>query len=92
MFEIKVQTGETLVAYTCSGEFDLLVAARRSGINIPVGCRGGGCGMCKILVLEGEYEQGVSSKAVLPDIERQQRYSLACKTYPRSNLHIRVTG
>ncbi|WP_431475415.1 2Fe-2S iron-sulfur cluster-binding protein [Marinobacter sp. KM021] len=33
---------------------------------VPVGCRGGGCGFCKIRVLEGDFECGKMSKVHAP--------------------------
>jgi ferredoxin len=48
--------------------------------------------MCKIKVLDGEFLMGTSSKAVLPDQEREKNYSLACKTYPLSDLKISLKG
>jgi CDP-4-dehydro-6-deoxyglucose reductase len=77
--------------YTCADSEDLLTAARKKGVFIiPTGCLGGGCGMCKIKIVEGQYERGKCSKAVLNDAEREEHYSLACKTYPRSDMKIKV--
>ena len=78
--------------FLCSRTEDLLTAARRQGVAIPVGCRGGGCGMCKIRVTEGMFERGTSSMAVLSEAERRENYGLACKTYPQGDLRIHVTG
>lgn len=30
--------------------------------GIPVGCRGGGCGICKVQITEGEYFKKVMSR------------------------------
>jgi len=69
----------------------LLDGAQKKGIKIPYACKGGGCGLCKIKVETGEFERGRSSKAVLSDEERVINYSLACKTYPKSNLEIHLS-
>ncbi len=74
----------------CSGTEDLLTAARRQGIAIPLGCRGGGCGMCKIQVIEGSFNRGTSSLAVLTEVDRKENYSLACKTYPQADIRIKI--
>jgi len=63
----------------------LAVAHRQPGL-IKVGCRGGGCGVCKIRVLEGEYVTKAMSKAQLSVQARQAGYVLACRAYPRSDL------
>lgn len=89
MFAIRVLDGEAKTFYCCEAE-NLLAAARRQGVSIPAGCYSGGCGMCKIKVAEGRFRRGTSSKAVLPDQERQNNYSLACKTYPESELTIKL--
>ncbi|MDI3257214.1 MAG: 2Fe-2S iron-sulfur cluster binding domain-containing protein [Kyrpidia sp.] len=78
--------------FACGPDQDLLAAAVVQGVrSIKRGCRGGGCGMCKVRVVDGTYDLGKSSVAVLPPAEREQGYVLACKTIPTSDLNIRVT-
>ena len=48
----------------------VLDGAQKNGVNIPYACKGGGCGLCKVRVEEGEFERGRSSIAVLPNDER----------------------
>lgn len=57
-----------------------------------VGCRGGGCGICKIEILNGEYTLGRMSKAVVSDYEIGKGYALACRTYPNSDLVVKFIG
>jgi ferredoxin len=73
-----------------SGTESLLDGAQRNGVKISYACKGGGCGLCKIRVEHGEFEQGRCSMAVLPNDERDLHYTLACKTYPKSNLEIQI--
>lgn len=88
MYTIRVApTGQT---FNCKPEEDLLQTARRSGIKIPSGCRSGGCGMCKIRVVQGHFVRGPSSMAVLPQEERADHYTLACRTYPQGDLDIEL--
>lgn len=75
-------------SFDCSDDNDILRMARKQSVKIPYGCANGGCGMCKIRVLRGKYQLGVSSKTALTDKERENGYALACKTYPLSNLEI----
>lgn len=72
--------------FSCGENMDLLKAAKSQQVKIPYGCANGGCGMCKVKIKEGEYKIGLCSKGALSDEERQQGYSLACKTYPLSHL------
>lgn len=83
MYEITFNEKET---FTCNGEEDLLRCAQKHAIKVPFACRGGGCGVCKVKVIAGEYRIGPSSKAVLSDEERKNKFVLACKTYPLSEL------
>ncbi|WP_134700605.1 2Fe-2S iron-sulfur cluster binding domain-containing protein [Ammoniphilus sp. YIM 78166] len=89
MFNIQVEHREGKV-FRCAEKEDVLTAARRQGVAIPLGCRGGGCGMCKIQVTKGKFDRGKSSMEVLPEGEREKNYSLACKTYPLGDLTIKI--
>jgi len=68
----------------------VLDGAQKNGVKIPYACKGGGCGLCKVRVEEGEFERGRSSTAVLPNDERILNYTLACKTYPKSNMKVQL--
>ena len=53
-FEITITN--TQECFACTGEQSLLSAMERLGRKgIPVGCRNGGCGVCKVLVRSGPY-------------------------------------
>jgi CDP-4-dehydro-6-deoxyglucose reductase len=93
MFRVKVldYNGEKL-EFMCRTDQSLLDAARMQGIKIPYACKGGGCGLCKIKIEKGDFERGVSSKEVLPDTERDLLFTLACKTYPCSDMKVRLPG
>lgn len=55
---------------------------------IAVGCRGGGCGFCKIQIVDGDFEsKKMSVKFVTPE-EREQGYALSCRIFPRSDMTI----
>jgi ferredoxin len=66
----------------------ILDTAIRNGVKIKVGCKGGGCGICKIQVLEGDVDRGHSARSVLPLHEMEEGYALACQTRPQSDLVI----
>ncbi|WP_102347574.1 2Fe-2S iron-sulfur cluster-binding protein [Bacillus sp. Marseille-P3661] len=90
VFIVTSRDAQNETQFQCKDDQTLLDAAKLHGLHIPYACKGGGCGMCKIIIEDGHYERGASSKAVLPDEERLLNYSLACKTYPRSDLKIRI--
>ena len=74
----------------CHEQESLLDAANRLGFKIPYACKGGGCGLCKIKVQDGQFERLKCSKAVLNDEEIEMNYTLACKTYPKSHMEILI--
>ena len=79
--------------FACSEKESVLAAMeqlRRKGI--PVGCRNGGCGVCKVRVIEGECSTGKCSRAVVSEQDESQGLALACKTYPRSDMKVEVVG
>lgn len=66
----------------------ILEAALDKGLDYPFGCQSGACGACKSVVLSGEIELGDYQPFVLSDDERAQNFTLACQTYPKSDLEI----
>jgi ferredoxin len=54
--------------------------------DLKIGCRRGGCGICRVRVLAGCYETTVMSAAFVDEGERGEGYALACCLYPRSDL------
>ena len=55
---------------------------------IKVGCRKGGCGMCKVRVLTGVYQTLKMSRAHVTEQEEQQGFALACRTQVGGDLVI----
>ncbi|MEB3100249.1 2Fe-2S iron-sulfur cluster-binding protein [Ferviditalea candida] len=89
MHNITLVVGSSEKHFRCGEQEDILRAAMRAGVfDIPIGCCNGGCGMCKVLVVDGDFERGLCSMAVLDDSDREQRYSLACKTYPKTGIRL----
>lgn len=88
-FQVSIQGSDKIV--TCRENEPLLAALTRQGYKLSVGCRQGGCGVCKIRVVEGEFKTGKMSVKHVPQEERKFNYTLACKTYPKSDLMITVT-
>jgi ferredoxin len=62
------------------------------GRGIPVGCRQGGCGVCKVQVLSGTYVKRVMSRAHVSEQEEREGRVLACCIYPTSDLRLKVIG
>ena len=77
----------------CGGSVSVLQSMERLGRKgIPVGCRNGGCGVCKIRVVDGQFDRRVMSRAHVSLEEEGDGFALACRITPRSNLAIKVVG
>jgi ferredoxin len=91
-FTVQIpQTGE---AYPCRLDESILQGMLRLGRKgIPVGCVNGGCGVCKVRILEGEVRRlgPVSRSHVSVDDERQG-CTLACRVAPTTAIALEVTG
>ncbi|MDM9653249.1 2Fe-2S iron-sulfur cluster binding domain-containing protein [Pseudomonas wenzhouensis] len=88
-----VRIKDTGDEYVCSSEQHLLrtmAALGRRGI--PSGCHGGGCGVCKVRILEGYVQTLAMSRAHVSEEEQRQGCVLACRAYPHSDLVVEVIG
>jgi ferredoxin len=91
MLTIKVMNNnDQNTEIVCREQESLLDAVNRQGFKIPYACKGGGCGLCKIKVQDGQFDMLKCSKVVLPDEERLMNYTLACKTYPKTHMEILI--
>ena len=85
-----VNTQETFV---CKEDENVLRGMERlARKGIPVGCRNGGCGVCKVRVAAGLYDTRKMSRSVVSEAEEMQGCVLACKIFPRSDLVVEVVG
>jgi ferredoxin len=91
LFQIEIV--DTNERFACSAHDNVLKAMeqlRRRGI--PVGCRGGGCGACKVLVTLGQYETKKMSRSCVTADEEANGFALACRLHPGSDLKVKVVG
>lgn len=80
-------------SYRCSDRLSLLEGMESLGRKgIPVGCRGGGCGVCKVQVLSGSYTKRVMSREHITEADEAQGCVLACRVRPSSPIVLRVVG
>jgi len=85
-----IETGER---FRCRADENLLRAMERlNRRGIPVGCRGGGCGVCKVRIARGEYVATRMSRAHVTAAEEAAGVGLACRLFPTSNLELNVLG
>ncbi|MCZ4303454.1 2Fe-2S iron-sulfur cluster-binding protein [Zoogloeaceae bacterium G21618-S1] len=89
----QVLIEETGERYDCGEHESLLVAMARSGRRgIPLGCRGGGCGVCKVQVTSGDFTAGVMSRQHVSEDDQARRCVLACRVFPRADVSVKVLG
>jgi ferredoxin len=55
---------------------------------VPVGCRGGGCGVCRVRVISGEYFAKRMSRAHVSADDEVGGIALACRIWPRSDIEV----
>ena len=86
-----LQTNET---FPCAMDESLLQGMLHLGRKgIPVGCVNGGCGVCKIHVLEGECRLlGPISRAHVSVAEEALGFTLACRVAPVTPVRLEVAG
>jgi ferredoxin len=79
------------VRLTAAAEETLLRALSRAGLRYRVGCKRGGCGICKVQLLLGEvsYERPIAA-SVLSDDERVEGICLSCRAVPLTNIVIEL--
>lgn len=83
-------TGET---YRCAATETLLDGMARLGKKgIPVGCRGGGCGVCKVQVIDGTFRRKVMSREHVSVEDEAAGRVLACRVLPESDIRLAVLG
>lgn len=93
MMPYNIQLTESDESFICrEGENILESMCRLGKRGIPLGCRGGGCGVCKIAVLKGKYETRRMSQCHISNDDLQHGVVLACRIYPESDLELRVIG
>lgn len=74
--------------YDCGRNETILAGALRAGRFLRYGCRHGGCGTCRVLLVDGEVEQAGSSFA-LPLADRG---ILACASAPAGDCVIDMSA
>lgn len=90
-FTVTIEdTGETYRSSDQRTVLEGMAALGKKGI--PVGCRGGGCGVCKIEVLSGTYRKRVMSRAHVSVEDEESQRVLACRIWPTSDLRLKVLG
>ena len=69
----------------------VLAALGRAGLRYRIGCRRGGCGICKLHLIAGEvrYERPIAD-SVLSDDEKVEGICLSCRAVPITNVLVEL--
>jgi ferredoxin len=69
----------------------VLAALGRAGMRYRIGCKRGGCGICKLQLVLGEvrYEKAVA-ESVLSDDEKVEGICLSCRAVPITNVIVEL--
>ena len=74
---------------TVSGGENLIRTAIEAGVHINASCGGEGvCGKCRVIIEEGNVEEGITEKLSAADLEKG--YRLACQSTLREDVTVRV--
>lgn len=95
-FLIRVEGAGTAVV--ASGERVLVALERAQGLGhlkglthrLPVGCRRGGCGICRVRILSGQYRRDLMSREHISLEDETEGRVLACAIYAESDLSLRL--
>ncbi len=92
--KVTVTVESTGESYACATTESLLQGMLRLGRRgIPVGCVGGGCGVCKVRIIEGKVSKlGPVSRAHVSVEEEAQGCTLACRVAPSTAVRLAVIG
>jgi ferredoxin len=75
--------------FHCLADVTVLLAMTGKGLkHLPIGCCAGGCGVCKVKVVQGQYITKVMSRAHVSTEEQAQGFALACRILPLSDLKL----
>ena len=89
----NVTIDETGEVFRCRPDETLLAGMERLGrCGIPVGCKGGGCGVCKVHIEQGEYQKRVMIRDQVSAEEEAMGFFLACRVRQGSDIRLRVIG
>lgn len=86
-FTLRIESAGELREFICHPGQSIVQAMAQSVPEHPaVGCRNGGCGVCKMRITRGTYTLGRMSLAEVSEQERRQHIYLACRVYPAGDL------
>ncbi|MDD2545303.1 MAG: 2Fe-2S iron-sulfur cluster-binding protein [Burkholderiaceae bacterium] len=91
--QVRVSVAQTGDCFDCATNESLLAGMLRLGRKgIPAGCVNGGCGVCKVRIVEGSVQPlGPVSRAHVSAEEEACGYTLACRVTPTQAVRLEVS-
>jgi len=83
-------TGESFRSSDTRTVLDGMAMLGKKGI--PVGCCGGGCGICKVEIVSGSFTKKAMSREHVSVEDEAKNRVLACRVCPSSDLRLKVLG
>jgi 3-phenylpropionate/trans-cinnamate dioxygenase ferredoxin reductase subunit len=92
--QVRVSVSQTGDCFDCATNESLLAGMLRLGRKgIPAGCVNGGCGVCKVRIVEGAVQSlGPVSRAHVSTEEEANGYTLACRVAPTRAVCLEVAA
>ena len=86
-FQINISNREN-VSYQVEHKRPLLDSLREQGVDLPYGCRYGGCISCAAKLIDGEVDQ--KRQVALNNRQINDGYIILCVARPKSNLVLEI--
>lgn len=92
--QVRVSVSQTGDCFDCATNESLLSGMLRLGRKgIPAGCVNGGCGVCKVRIVDGAVQPlGPVSRAHVSAEEEARGYTLACRVAPTQAVCLEVAA
>ncbi len=87
-FNVKISDQE--FEFECEEGDTILRAALRAGLGMPYECNSGGCGACKVEVLEGNVDNIWEDAPGLSPRDIKKGRKLSCQCIPTEDCEIKV--
>ncbi len=75
-------------SFDCAADETLLQGSRKSGLFLFTNCQLGECGTCKVKIRKGQIRLAPFMLSALSMSEIDTDYTLACRSYPLTDLVI----
>ena len=86
-FKVKI-SNKGNVSYQVEHKRSLLDSLREQGVDLPYGCRYGGCISCAARLIDGEVDQ--KRQVALNNRQINDGYIILCVARPKSNLILEI--